>query len=180
MNPEHAEGDEQSARETSLQIFQFLLPEYNINDQDNQGNTLVQWAAVLDRKDILKVLIAQGADLTIQDKRGRTVLHATLEAIANTRAKQAQAIKTQDFKEMQKNCTFIKYLTHQSIVSPAHPKTLVLVQYHTGEDDSILTQLLNLPRAKVGFYKSDIKGLTPPNLERKDKLFQEPIAASNQ
>ncbi|WP_162790017.1 ankyrin repeat domain-containing protein [Cardinium endosymbiont of Sogatella furcifera] len=180
VNPEHSEENEESTRETSLQIFQFLLPEYNINDQDNQGNTLAQWAAVLGRKDILKVLIAQDADLTIQDKRGRTVLHATLEAIDNARAKQEQAIKTQDFKEMQKICTLIKSLTHQSIVSPSNPKTLVIVQYHTGEDDSILTQLLSLPHARAGLYKSDIKGLTPPNLERKYKLFQEPIAAANQ
>ncbi|WP_243018239.1 MULTISPECIES: ankyrin repeat domain-containing protein [Candidatus Cardinium] len=70
--------------ESSLEIFKLLLDISEINGTDNQGYTLGHWAVVQGRNDIFKLLIKYGADLSIQDKKGRTVFHLAIETIKDT------------------------------------------------------------------------------------------------
>ncbi|WP_243519245.1 MULTISPECIES: ankyrin repeat domain-containing protein [unclassified Candidatus Cardinium] len=68
----------------SLEIFKLLLDISEINGTDNQGYTLGHWSVVQGRNDIFRLLIKDGADFSIQDKKGRTVFHLAIETIKDT------------------------------------------------------------------------------------------------
>ncbi|WP_243517958.1 MULTISPECIES: ankyrin repeat domain-containing protein [unclassified Candidatus Cardinium] len=70
--------------EDSLKIFKLLVDISEINGTDNQGYTLSHWAVVQGCSNILSILIKDGADLSIQDKKGRTVFHLAIETIKDT------------------------------------------------------------------------------------------------
>ncbi|WP_419241438.1 ankyrin repeat domain-containing protein [Cardinium endosymbiont of Nabis limbatus] len=82
-SPECPPEDAQASRAISLEIFKLLLPEWEMNNTDNQGQTLAHWIARRSRNDMLKELIKRNKnfDPNMQDNQGYTILRTTIAAI---------------------------------------------------------------------------------------------------
>lgn len=52
--------------------------EFDVNAQDNAGRTPAHWCIIIQNSYLLRVLLLNGADHSIQDAEGQTALHLTI------------------------------------------------------------------------------------------------------